>query len=66
MRAGTVTDRLLTSREAAAYLGRSPGTLANWRCQGRGPAFSGSGPGIRYRKADLDAWINANTRTATR
>ncbi|WUI00242.1 helix-turn-helix domain-containing protein [Spirillospora sp. NBC_00431] len=59
-------DRLLRSKDAAEYLNRSPGTLANWRCQGTGPRFTGSGAGIRYRLSELDAWIKANTRTATR
>ena len=66
MAARTATERLLKTREAAEYLGRSPGTLANWRCAGTGPKFSGSGSGVRYRLADLDAWITANTRTGTR
>lgn len=59
-------DRRLKSREAAEYLGVALGTLANWRCQGRGPKFSGRGAGVRYRLSDLDAYIRAETRTATR
>jgi hypothetical protein len=59
-----VQDRLLTTAEAAAYLGRSPRTLQNWRNNLRtGPRYSGVRNGIRYRLSDLDAWISANTRT---
>lgn len=50
---------LLTSREVAARLGISVGTLANWRCVGTGPrAVAGrSTGGVRYHAADVDAWI---------
>ena len=64
--APSTRDRLLKSREAAEYLGRSTGTLANWRCMGRGPRFVGSGSGVRYRLSDLDAYIEAETHTSTR
>ena len=50
---------------AAKMLGVSAGTLANWRCQGRGPrhvAFpSGGGrPMVRYRVSDLEDWLADN------
>lgn len=57
----TVRQALLTPAEAAAYLRRAPKTLRNWRSEGYGPRWSGSGHGVRYRLADLDAWIKANT-----
>jgi hypothetical protein len=59
-----VQDRLLTTAQAAAYLGRKPRTLQNWRNNlHTGPRYSGVRNGIRYRLSDLDAWIAANTRT---
>lgn len=61
-----LTGSLIRAKVAAVYLDRSPNTLANWRVQGRGPAWVGSGSGLRYRISDLDAWIAENTRTATR
>jgi hypothetical protein len=51
----------LDTKEAAAYVGRSPGTLANWRWKGIGPKYFGQHTGIRYRPEDLDAWIEANS-----
>lgn len=55
---------VMPAAEAAAYLGLSPQTLANWRSRGKGPAYSrlgGSGrPVIVYRKEDLDAFLLAN------
>ena len=54
-------DNLLDSAAAARFLGlRSPGTLANWRSQGRGPAFVKVGSSIRYLQGDLTSWVRAN------
>jgi len=47
-------DSLLTAQEAAAFLRLKYGTLAWYRCQGGGPAFTRVGPKlIRYRLGDL-------------
>lgn len=56
---------LLTERQAAEFLQLSPATLSTWRSRrGRvardgkqGPPFLRLGRSIRYRRADLDAWI---------
>lgn len=44
----------------AAYLGRSVGTLSNWRNIGCGPKFRRVGGNILYRKCDVIGWIEAN------
>lgn len=44
---------------AAAMLGLSRGTLANWRTEGRGPRYVKSGKQILYRVSDLEAWLDA-------
>jgi predicted DNA-binding transcriptional regulator AlpA len=49
-------SRSLRTREAAAYLGLSPGTLEVWRCKGRGPRYSKLGKVVVYDSADLDAF----------
>ena len=49
---------LMTSAEAAAYLGTSMGVLANWRSLRHGPRYCGSGSFIRYRLGDLDGWMS--------
>lgn len=49
--------------DAAAMLGVSPRTLANWRTQGIGPAFVRIGAvhsRTLYRLDDLQAWLDAN------
>jgi excisionase family DNA binding protein len=48
----------LTEREAARYVGVSPATLRLWRSQGQGPRHFKAGEKlVRYRRVDLDAWI---------
>lgn len=59
-----VTPAVLTTEEAAIYLGLSRQTLANWRVHGLGPAYSrlgGAGrPRIVYLIEDLDAFLRDN------
>lgn len=55
----TARSELLTRREAAAYLGVAEQTLAVWKCTGRySLACIKIGRLIRYRKCDLDDFIN--------
>jgi hypothetical protein len=62
-------DRLLTSREAANYIGVTSDTLANLRCKGRGPAFIKTSPTrkgkVLYRVDDIVAWQEANLFNST-
>lgn len=51
---------LLTRKEAAAYLGVTPETLAVWASTRRYPLrFVKIGRLSKYRKSDLDAFINS-------
>jgi len=60
----TNTKDLLDDISAAEILGVTPGTLAVWRCTGRySLPFIKVGRKVRYRRADLDAWLDARTRT---
>ncbi len=60
-----MSDQLLTTDLLAAELGMHPMTLARWRCDGEGPAFVKIGSAVRYRRSDVDAWLDAQTRTST-
>jgi hypothetical protein len=53
---------LLDRRQAAAYLGITPHTLAIWACTQRYPLpYVRIGRLAKYRKEDLDAFIANNT-----
>lgn len=50
------------SAEAARMLGISPRTLANWRAQGRGPAYVRLGKSrspVLYRVGDIESWLES-------
>lgn len=51
---------LLNTRQAADYLGLSPGTLMAWRCQQRGPTYCKIEGSVRYRRDDLDSFAGRN------
>jgi predicted site-specific integrase-resolvase len=56
----------LTSAQAAVRLGIRPGTLTVWRRRGIGPAYLRCGGSIRYREADIEAYIQKQTVPAGR
>jgi predicted DNA-binding transcriptional regulator AlpA len=58
-------DVLLAAREVAPQLGVSEGNLAQWRYNGTGPKFVKLGRLVRYRQSDVQAFIDANTRSNT-
>ena len=52
---------LLTTKEAAGSLGLAEHTLRMWRYECRGPAFIRlSARAVRYRREDLDAWVEGH------
>jgi hypothetical protein len=52
---------LMRPAAASQYVDTSERTLEQWRYLGRGPAYVKVGKAVRYRKADLDAWIARQT-----
>ena len=49
---------VFNERQAGRYVGVSAAVLRLWRSQGGGPRFFRAGTKlIRYRKVDLDQWI---------
>lgn len=53
---------LLNEIEAAALLNVAAKTLSNWRTRGEGPRTIKIGARlVRYRRGDLDAFIEAGT-----
>ena len=55
----------MSSESAAAYIGCTTATLKQWRHLGSGPAFyRGLARGIRYRREDLDGFIEVMSRAS--
>jgi predicted DNA-binding transcriptional regulator AlpA len=50
----------LREGDASRYLGMSRAWLRQSRMRGRGPAFIRIGRSVRYRLADLEAWLDAH------
>lgn len=53
---------LIDEARLAARLGVSRATLQSWRYAGRGPRYLKLGRLIRYREADVDAYLRAQVR----
>lgn len=56
-------DKLLSADELAELVGVPPKTLADWRTRGIGPAYVRIGRHVRYRPADVEAWLQSRTGT---
>jgi predicted DNA-binding transcriptional regulator AlpA len=51
-------ESTLTPVKAARYLGVSEGVLRLWRTRGEGPRhFKAGSKLVRYRRIDLDRWV---------
>jgi predicted DNA-binding transcriptional regulator AlpA len=61
-----MTDHCMRTPAAALYLGIAESTLNKTRLTGNGPPFVKVGlRSVAYRKADLDAWLEARVRRST-
>lgn len=54
-----MATELLNTERAAIFLDVRPATLVAWRHRRVGPAFLLVGRLIRYREADLRAWLES-------
>jgi len=52
----------LNAKEVQALYGLNHKTLADWRGQGRGPAFTQDGYVILYRRQDVEAYLKSTKR----
>jgi len=56
---------LLDANQAAIILDVTPGTMGVWRSTGRySIPFIKVGRKVRYRRADLEAWLESRTRAS--
>ena len=58
-------DEFLSSDYMAEWLLLTVNTLEKWRVRGEGPPFVKVGGRVRYRRSDVLAWIEENTKAAT-
>ena len=54
-------DRLLTIEEVSDWLGVPKGTLYQWRSRNQGPRAIKVGGALRYRRSEVDAYLDRNT-----
>jgi excisionase family DNA binding protein len=57
MAAITSRQPLASAKEVSAHLGVPITTLYTWRSRGKGPKATRVGRHLRYRWADIDAWL---------
>lgn len=56
---------MMNVEEAARYVRLATSTLNRFRSAGSGPRYAKLGGAVRYRKADLDAWLSSRIITST-
>lgn len=61
----TTLTRLLTDRDVASVTGLARSTLAKLRLRAGGPVFIKIGAAVRYREADVRAWLDSQPRKAS-
>lgn len=55
-----VDDRLLSPQQLAELCGVPLGTVYQWNTRRVGPRSIRVGKHVRYRRRDVDAWLDAN------
>jgi excisionase family DNA binding protein len=63
--AQSIQSNLLTREQAAQFLSLKKSTLEAWAVRGGGPAMVKMGKAVRYRLADLEAFIESRIRQNT-
>lgn len=56
---------LMSNKELSEYLQIPEGTLYNWRLAGLGPKAAKCGRHLRYRRADVERWLDAQAAKGT-
>jgi len=59
--AGSSGPRFIDEKQLCAELGISPVTATKWRATAAGPPFIKVGRLVRYRRADVEAWLRSRT-----
>ena len=59
MQENNIADRLWSVQDVSEYLGVSVQTVYQWRSAGTGPPGRRVGRRLRYRPADVRAWVES-------
>lgn len=54
-----MNEEFLTVQEVADLLKVPKATLYAWRSRGQGPRVAKLGKHLRYRRSDIDAWVDS-------
>lgn len=60
-----MTSEVLTTPEAAEYVRLRKPTLERFRLTGEGPRYCKLGGAVRYRRCDLDEWLQTRLIRST-
>ena len=60
----TTQPELLTTEAVSEWTGIPAETLRYWRQRGEGPAYTKLGRSIRYPRAEVQRWLDAQTARA--
>lgn len=59
-------DPLMNYKQVAEFLGLSEGTVKNYVCSGFIPHIRLSSRLVRFRRKDIDAWLDERTKKGRR
>lgn len=54
-------DPLLTPEQVARWIGKPKATLYAWRSRGLGPRGIRVGNALRYRRSEVERWLDEHT-----
>ena len=52
-------DKLLSTKELSEYPGVAVSTIVEYRMNNSGPIYAKLGHLVRYKKSDVDAWVDS-------
>lgn len=52
-------DKLLSTKELSEYLGVAVSTIVEYRMNNSGLIYAKLGHLVRYKKSDVDAWVDS-------
>jgi excisionase family DNA binding protein len=61
---GDPMQKMITVAELSSWLGVPVQTIYNYNCNGTGPKRIRIGNHVRYRVADVEAWLRQHERAA--